>query len=69
MVALYRHLKRNTFVHDWALPNSRKPIKYFVQLCSYYGQFNYHFIDCDAPLTDLRRKSVPGNIVHSMVAS
>jgi len=27
--------------------------------------FNYHFSDCNAPLTDMCRKNYPRNVVHT----
>jgi len=55
-------------VRDWPLPETQKQIKSFVQFCSYYGKFIHHFSDCAAPLTDLCRKNLPGNVVHTDVA-
>ena len=52
-------------VRDWPLPETQKQIKSFVQFCSYYGKFIHHFSDCAAPLTDLCRKNLPGNVVHT----
>jgi hypothetical protein len=47
------------------LPGTQKHIKSFVQLCSYYGKFIHHFSDYAAPLTNMCRKHLPGNVVHS----
>jgi hypothetical protein len=53
-------------VRDWPLPETQKQIKSFVQFCSYYyGKFIHRFSDCAAPLTDLCRKNLPGNVVHT----
>jgi len=51
-------------VRDWSLPPTKKQIKSFVQFCSYYGRFIHHLSDCVAPLTDMCRKNLPGNVVH-----
>jgi len=48
-----------------AFSKTQNQIKSFVQFCSYYDEFVHHFSDCDAPLTDMRRKSLPGNVVHT----
>ena len=52
-------------VEDWHLLETQKQIKSFVQFCSYYGKFIRHFSDCDAPLTDICRKNLPSNVVHT----
>ena len=52
-------------VRDWPLPKTQKQIKSCVHFCSYYGKFIHHFSDCAAPLTDLCRKHLPGNVVHT----
>ena len=52
-------------VRDWPLTETQKQIKSFVQLCSYYGKFIHLFSDCAAPLTDVCRKNLPGNVVHT----
>ena len=44
---------------------TQKQIKSFVQLCSYYGKFIHYFSDCVAPLTDMCRKKLPENVVHT----
>ncbi len=36
----------------------------FVAFCSFYRKFIHHFAECSAPLTDLRRQSLPGRVVH-----
>ena len=51
-------------VRDWPLLETEKQIKSFVRFCSYYGKLIHHFSDCDAPLTDMCRKNLPGNVVH-----
>jgi len=52
-------------VKDWPLSATQKHIKSFVQFCSYYGKFIHHFSDCVAPLTNMCRKNLPGNVVHT----
>ena len=52
-------------VRDWPLPKTQKKIMYFVQFCSYYGKFIHHFSNCAAPLTNMCRKNLPGNVVHT----
>ena len=52
-------------VRDWPLLKTQKHIKSFVQFCSYYGKFIHHSSDCAAPLTDMCRKNIPGNVVHT----
>ena len=52
-------------VRDWPLPKTQKQIKSFVQFSSYYGKFIHHFSDCAAPLIDMCRKNLPGNVVHT----
>ena len=47
------------------MPETQKQIKSFVQFCSYYGKFIHHFSECAAPLTDLCRKNLPGQVVHT----
>ena len=47
------------------MPETQKNIKLFVLLCSYRGKFIHHFSDCAAPLTDMCRKNLPSNIVHT----
>ncbi len=52
-------------VRDWPLPETQKQVKSFVQFCFYYGKFIHHFSDCAAPLIDMCRKNLPGNVVHT----
>jgi hypothetical protein len=53
-------------VRDWPLPKTRKQVKsYYVYFCSYYGKFIRHFSDCDGPLTNMYRKNLLGNVVHT----
>jgi len=50
-------------VRDWPLQETQKQIKSFVQFSSYYGKFIHNFSDSVAPLTDMCRKNLPGNVV------
>ena len=52
-------------VRDWPLPKTQKKIKSFVQFCSYHGKIIHHFSDCAAPLTNMCRKNLQGNVVHT----
>ena len=54
-----------SYVRDWPLHETQKQIKSFVQFCSYYGKFIHYFSDCVAPLTDMCRKNLPGNVVYT----
>jgi hypothetical protein len=54
-----------SLVRNWPLPETQKQIKSFVQFCSYYGKFIHHFSDCAAPLTELCRKNLHGNVGHT----
>ena len=36
-----------------------------MAFCSFNRKYFHHFADCSAPLTDLRRKYLPGRVVHS----
>jgi hypothetical protein len=52
-------------VRDWPLPETQKHIKSFVILFSYYGKLIHHFSDCAATLTNMCRKHILGNVVHT----
>ena len=52
-------------VRDWHLPKTQKQIKSSVLFCSYYGKVIHYFLDCVAPRTDVYRKNLPGNVVHT----
>jgi hypothetical protein len=54
-------------VCEWSLPKTRKPNKYFVHFCSYYGPFIHHVSGCVAALTNLCHKNLPRNVVHAEV--
>ncbi len=38
-----------------------------MKFCSYYGKFIHYFSDCAAPLTDMCRKNLPRNGVHTEI--
>jgi len=54
-------------VREWYVPNSRKHVKSCLQFCSCYEKLVHHFYDYAAPLTDLCRKNILGNVVHTEV--
>ena len=58
-------MRKMAAIRDWPLLKTQKQIKSFVHVCSYYGKFIQHFSDCVAPLSEMCRKNLPGNVVHT----
>ena len=55
-------MKKVEAIQDWPRPLTKKQVRTFVGLTSYYRRFIPHFASVASPLTDLTRDRLPAQV-------